>query len=110
MEPTKVTKNYMKYEIFREPGRWEDICKKVCSWVNTSCNTSRINGITALNCIADNKNLVTIYYNDGVIAPDILAQTKNLVLCYEIFTMEKNMPHSWHIHNGRIVDKIGEVS
>jgi hypothetical protein len=110
MELAKESKVVMKYEMFREGGRWEDICKNVCSWVNTSCNTSRITGITALNCVADNKNLVTVYYNDGQIAPDIRAQTSNLVLCYEIFTMEKNVQFSWHVHSGKIVGKIGEIS
>ena len=65
-------KKSIKYEYFREKGRWEDIAKIVCNWVNSNLNVFRVVGITAVLCSYDQKNMVNLYYDDGPISPDIL--------------------------------------
>ena len=82
------------------------MAKMVCTWVNTNINLCRIVGITSVVCGYNNENMVNLYYNEGHIANDILGQTEHLVLAYEIFSMPKNVKHSWFVHNERIVQKI----
>jgi len=72
----------VKYEHFRQAGRWEDIARDVCTWANTNINLVRITGIASIFCHYDNTVMVNLYYNDGPIAADILAQTNNYVLAY----------------------------
>lgn len=50
-----------------------------------------------------------MFYNEGNIAPDILAQTSNEVLAYEILSLERTMMNSWFIHNGAVSKKIEEI-
>ena len=83
-------KKTLKYEYFRQAGQWADLARDVCTWVNCNINTCRLVGITAVLCSYDNTNMVNLYYNDGPISPDVLAQTSNAVLVYEIFTHDKN--------------------
>ena len=54
--------------------------------------------------------MVNLYYNDGHIANDILGQTEHLVLSYEVLKTERNMKHSWLVHNERITGKIAEIA
>ena len=54
--------------------------------------------------------MVNLYYNDGPVPADILAQTSNQVLAYEIFTQERTMLHSWRVHNEKMLEKMAEIA
>ena len=75
------------------------MAKNVCTWVNTNINTSRITGIASVECSYDNKNMVNLFYNDGILPKDILEQTSSLILTYQIFTYERKQMSSWKKHN-----------
>lgn len=104
------SKKVIKFEKFRQTARWEETARDVCNWVNSNLNVCRLVSITAILCSYDNKNLVNVFYNEGFIAPDILAQASNEVLAYEILTLERTMMNSWFIHNGTVAKKVEEIT
>lgn len=53
--------------------------------------------------------MVNLFYDEAPISPDVLNQTKDLVLGYEIYTQERTMEHSWHKHNENMVTKLNEL-
>lgn len=88
----------------------EETAKTVCNWVNTNLNLTRITGITTVLCHFDNTNMVNLFYNDAPIPQDILNQTKDLVLAYEIYQQERTMMHSWRKHNDKMMPRINELT
>jgi hypothetical protein len=100
----------MKYEYFRQSGRWEDIAREVCSWANTNINLARLVAITSVFCGYDKTNMVNLYYNEAVIPPDVLAQTSHLVLAYQVLANPRTMLHSWRNHNSLILPQLDELT
>jgi hypothetical protein len=74
--------NTIKYESFRLKGRWHDVARNACSWVNTNLSVLKIVGITSVLCHYDNAKMINLFYNDEPISEDILKQTSHLVLRY----------------------------
>jgi hypothetical protein len=93
------TSSCIKYKYFRQKKSWEEIADEVCNWVNVNINAMRIVSIASVLCHFNNEVMVNIYYDDSKIPEDILNQTSNLVLTYEIFRNNRTMMHSWKVQN-----------
>lgn len=75
------------------------MASEVCQWVNLNISLIRIEGITSVLCHFNNAVMVNLYYNDGLIPKDILDQANGSVLTYQVFHNQRNMTHSWKVHN-----------